>query len=433
MKRILFLFAFLMLGMAIQSCKEMGPDPWEGGGGGKKDSTTNNLPAEKLIGTKWQLLSIENNETGSKQAVPSTEQYTLNFESLNNVSGMLNCNSYGGQLQIENNGYFNISNLLSTEIACEHNTLESEYQFGLTSSYQYSASSTELRIKYRPDLPASNKVGGTLVFVPFTGNIGNDSNSIRVVQMKGHLYTLYSFVNGGSEEILTDAQNCKVQFFPNANAKGGVNIQADCNNGFGDLTFSNNFNDMKISNITLTKMACPNQITANRFVDFLRNTAYYEYSDYGATLTIWSSLTTFAESKMVLKVIQEPVSDQTIDITQTPDSGVPTSNYSSLHIQDLAFDGQNIVFKYSYNGKTADYQIMAYSTFDFAKSNPMQVHVDLVTNGSMNPSSQITQGQATLLLDQIRNRILITSPGKTQMTVILRWQGIEIGQLEVTL
>lgn len=435
MKRIMFLFAFLLIGLSIQSCREMGSDPWDDGNGDPKDTTnTQNMPIEKLIGTKWRLVSIEHNESRTKQAIPANENYTLTFLSQTSVSGEINCNNFGGNLSISNNGYFNVSNLISTEAFCFTDIYSADFRYGLTSSFNYFATEKELRIKYRPDLPVDKNMWSVLVFAPVEKNNGNDDSiAIRITPLEGKVYTLFSFEDAGLKEELKDAQNCKIQFFPKVGGKGVANIHADCNTGFGDLTFSQDYKEIKLSNIVLTKIACPNQNTADRFVEFLRNTAYYEYSDYGNTLTIWSSVNTFAESKMVLKVAQDEPSDMFIDIMQTPQTGVPAGNYYSFKITDLRSDGQNIIFKYSYNGKTADYQIMGYSSFEFSKSDPPQVNIDLVTNGSMNPSSQITQGQATLLLDAIRARILIASPGKTQMLINLRWQGIPIGQLEVTL
>lgn len=437
MKRILFLFAFLLMGLSIQSCKEMGSDPWDDGNGDPKDTNNRPITIEKLVGTKWRLVSIERNKGLDRIAIPTTEMYSLSFNSVTNASGEVNCNNFGAVIKSGANGYINFSDFITTEAVCFIDTYANDFYYGLTNANLYSATANELRISYIPTTPSNNMSAGTLVFAPYKDANGDDDDiklqEKRLFPMIGKTYTLHSFVDADNEQVMTDAQNCKIQFFPNGKDKGVANIQADCNTGFGDLTFSSNYDAMKLENIVLTKIACPNQITANRFVDFLRNTAGFEYSDNGNTLTIWSSLTTFAESKMVLKVNQDLPSDMFIDIMETPQTGVPASSYSSFKITDLRSDGQNIIFKYSYNGKTADFQIMGYSNFELGKSDPSQITVDLVTNGSMNPSSQITEGTATLLLDAIRARILIASPGKTQMLINLRWQGIMIGQLEVTL
>lgn len=437
MKRIMFLFAFLLIGLSIQSCREMGSDPWDDGNGDPKDTNNRPITIEKLVGTKWRLVSIERNKGLDRIAIPSSELYSISFNSATNASGNVNCNSYGAEIKTGANGYINFSNFITTLAMCQNDTYANDFSYGLTNANLYSATANELRISYIPTLPSNNMSAGTLVFAPYNDIIDIDDEAKlqekRLFPMIGKTYTLYSFVDADNEQVMTDAQNCKIQFFPNGKDKGVANIQADCNTGFGDLTFKDKYNEMRLSNIVLTKIACPNQITANRFVEFLSNTAGFEYSDNGNTLTIWSSLTTFAESKMVLKVNKDLPSDMFIDIMQSPQTGVPTSSYSSFKMNDLRFDGQNLILNYSYNGKTADYQIMAYSDFEFGKSDPPVVVIDLVTNGSLNPSSQITDGKATLLLDAIRARILITSPGKTQLKIILRWEGKEIGQADVTL
>ena len=220
-----------------------------------------------------------------------------------------------------------------------------------------------------------------------------------------------------------------ITFNPTATGKGSAAILADCNKGTADLSFSADYESMKLDNIGLSKMACQNQLTADRFVEFLRNVGHFEYrySVYGSTLTLWSSLTTIGESKMVL------VDYSGLDILQTPASGVPVGSYPSFTLTDAVFDGQNIKINYQYNGKTADYRLSAYSLFDLGKSNPPVVFVDLVSDGSMNPFSSITSGEAHLSLNAIRARILIASPGKTALTVQLRWNGQVLKSIPVIL
>jgi len=305
MKRILFLFAFLLIGLSIQSCREMGSDPWDKDGN-PKDTT--NLSVAKLVGTKWRLVSIERNKGLDRITIPSSESYTLQFNSTANASGAINCNSFGADIKTGANGYINFSNIISTLAACFIDTYANDYYYGLTNANLFSATANELRISYIPTLPSINMSSGTLVFAPYKDQNGDgDSEKVedlRLKPMQGKTYTLYSFVNAGIEEVLTNAMNYKIEFFPNGAGKGVANIQADCNKGNADLMFSKNFDEMHLSNIVLTEIDCQTKPAVYQFVDFLRNTAYFEYSDNGNTLTIWSSLTTFAESKMVLKVAQ---------------------------------------------------------------------------------------------------------------------------------
>ena len=138
---------------------------------------------------------------------------------------------------------------------------------------------------------------------------------------------------------------------------------------------------------------------------------------------------------MVLKLYPgtDPFPKELIDILETPASGVPVGSYPSFTLTDAVFDGQNIKINYQYNGKTADYRLSAYSLFELGKSNPPVVFVDLVSDGSMNPFSSITSGEAHLSLNAIRARILIASPGKTSLTVQLRWNGQVLKSIPVIL
>ncbi|MFN8359457.1 MAG: META domain-containing protein [Candidatus Kapaibacterium sp.] len=423
MKRKLSLLALALIAcLTVQSCREMGINPWDKGNGG----TNTTLSMEKLVGTKWQLVSIERDGTSSTMYVPKGKQITLNFESLTQVSGILICNSYGASVKSDKAGEVKFVGGAYTEVYCPENGLYDEYTNVLYSAQTYKTTDKELRITYSPG-HLGYGISKTLVFVPVTSNDGE--LDLRIKQLAGHTFTLYSFVNAGIEDVQTNAQNCMITFNPTATGKGSAAILADCNKGTADLSFSADYESMKLDNIGLSKMACQNQLTADRFVEFLRNVGHFEYrySVYGSTLTLWSSLTTIGESKMVL------VDYSGLDILQTPASGVPVGSYPSFTLTDAVFDGQNIKINYQYNGKTADYRLSAYSLFDLGKSNPPVVFVDLVSDGSMNPFSSITSGEAHLSLNAIRARILIASPGKTALTVQLRWNGQVLKSIPVIL
>ena len=430
MKNRLTLLALVLIAcLSAQSCKEMGLDPWDKDKGG---STNTTLSIEKLVGTKWQLVSIERDGFNSTMYVPQGKQITLNFSSLTQAGGILICNSYGAGVSSNKVGEIKFVEGVSTRVYCPENGLYDEYTSVLYSAQTYKTTDKELRIIYSSDQFGFG-ITKTLVFTPVTSN--DDELNIRVKQLAGQTFMLYSFVNADVEEVMTNAQNCLIAFAPSATGKGSADILADCNKGTADLSFSADYQSMKLDNIGLSKMACQNQLTADRFVDFLRNTGSFEYSDYGTTLTIGTSLTTFAASKMVLKLYTgpDPFPQELIDILETPASGVPVGSYPSFTLTDAVFDGQNIKINYQYNGKTADYRLSAYSLFDLGKSNPPVVVVDLVSDGSMNPSSSITSGEAHLSLNAIRARILIASPGKTSLTVLLRWNGQELRSIPVIL
>ena len=216
MKRNLYLLAFaLILGLAVQSCREMGIDPWDKDkGGNPTDSTKNTLPLEKLVGTKWQLTSIVRtklNGTTEAQIIQPKEQFiSLAFDSQSRVSGTNICNAYGSVVASATNGAIKFSDIFSTDAACGVGLPDGEYLFALKGATTYTATEKELRINYSPEVSVPEIVNRTLVFAPLTDNGGGNSGGeidIRVKQMEGQTYTLYSFVNAGVEEVLTDSKN----------------------------------------------------------------------------------------------------------------------------------------------------------------------------------------------------------------------------------
>lgn len=429
MKRNLFLLTLaLILGITIQSCRETGLNPWEKPKDENPNENPNGIPIEKLYNTSWRLVTID--KGGSKEDIHTTpdDKVILNFVDDNSISGTTNCNVYGANILSEKAGQIKISELFSTEAYCGE--LDNAYYNGLRSAVSYDIVSSQLHIRFLT--AATGTTEHILVFEAYTKPV--DEIEIRLRQMENHLYTLHSFVNAGNEEILPGSDECRISFMPNyyAPGKGIVNFLAICNKGYADLSFNKDYTAMNLSNVIVGNAPCENQNTADRFVDFLRNVGAYEYSDYGSTLTIWSSLTTFAESKMVLKVVP-PVVDEIIDIIETPSTGVPKSSYPMLYLEKLDFDGSYINLAYKYGGKTDDYRISAYSNFVFSKSNPPVVFIDLVADGSSNPISSLTEGRVKISLNELRIRVQPPSPGSVKMKVILRFEGNPLAEIEVML
>ncbi|MBI3259629.1 MAG: META domain-containing protein [Ignavibacteriae bacterium] len=437
MKRILFLLAIsITIGISVQSCREMGIDPWDKGkgNGGENPIDTNGitLPIEKLVSTKWQLISIvrtQMNGTIETQHIQPKDQFiTLAFDSPARVSGANICNAYGAAITSTSNGKIKFTDIFSTDAECGTDLPDREYMVALKGATTYSATEMELKINYEPEVSVPEIISRTLVFAPLTDNTGGGEIDIRVKQLAGQVYTLYSFVKADVEDVLTDSKDCEIIFYPDSKGKGTASILADCNKGEANISFNTDYDAISLDNITLTKIACQNQLTADRFVDFLRNTGHFEYSDYGTTLTIWSSLPTIGEYKIVLKVAPIVV-EPTIEIQDIPSTGTPVGSYPSFTLLDAKYDGKYIHIAYQYNGHTDDYQISAYSLFEFDKSMPPMVVVDLVTDGSMNSISSLTAGTAMLSLDGIRKRIVTANPGITKMFIVLHWNGQDLGSI----
>lgn len=453
MKRILFLMAIaIMLGISVQSCREMGIDPWDkggngggNGGGDPIDSTITDTPIEKLVGTKWQLVTISYSTRNEIATVPNDKLISLNFDSPAHATGMNLCTGYNAMIKSTKPGDIRFSVGATTLPVCDPADIHQEYFKGLNSATSYTVINNELRINYTSvsiDAAGVNtSSSNTLIFVPLksstdgSGGGGTSDADLTIKQLAGHTYTLHSFVNAYSEEVLSNSGSCSLAIgATNTSQKGIAAITADCNSGTADVTFGQDGKTIKFDNIAITEMACQNQMTADRYMQFLKNTSTFELSDYGTTITIWSSLNSFAESKMVMKVVQTPVVDPSIiEIQQTSSTGVPASTYPMFYVDYLKFDGKYINIGYQYGNLTTDFKISAYSLLQFQNGTPTSVVVDLVTDGTPNPMNSLVKGQALLSLDAIRKRILIASPNKTTIDVRLRWSGQELGVVQVLL
>lgn len=429
MKRNLFLLTLAMiLGITIQSCRETGLNPWEKPKDENPIENPDAVPMTKLQLTSWRLTAIENGNTKERISTTKNDNIILTVGTDNGISGNTNCNVYGAQYSSEKPGQIKIFDLISTEAFC--GDLDNMYYKGLRNAVSYGLvnNNSQLHIYYTDEATGANV--NTLVFESYTKPV--DEIDVRLRELESHIFTLHSFVNAGNEEILAGSDKCTISFMPNyfAPGIGIVNFLAICNKGYADLSFNQDYTAMSLSHIIVGNAPCENQNTADRFVDFLRNVGAYEFSDYGTTLTIWSSLTTFAESKMVLKVVP-PVVDEIIDIIETPSTGVPKSSYPMLYLEKLDFDGSYINLAYKYGGKTDDYRISAYSNFVFSKSNPPVVFIDLVADGSSNPISSLTEGRVKISLNELRIRVQPPSPGTVKMKVIFRFEGNPLAESEI--
>ena len=235
MKRNIYILAFAMIiGLAVQSCREMGIDPWEKGNGHKTEDSTS-VFTEKLVGTKWQLKSINSTRADGggwvQQINPKDQFISLSFDSPTRASGTNICNAYGANVVTGSKDSIKFNDIFSTDAVCAIGLLpDFEYMSGLKNSTTYSTSEKELRINFLPDEMHVGYQTCTLVFAPLSDNSGNNSGEvdIRVKQMEGQTYTLYSFVNSIDEDVLTDSKDCQIQFSPNSFGRGTASILADC-------------------------------------------------------------------------------------------------------------------------------------------------------------------------------------------------------------
>ncbi len=429
-RKLLFLVFALVIGTAIQSCRESGLNPWEKPIDEVPLDEGNNLPVEKLVGTVWRLTLIEKKDKGEVLTVPQDDIITLGFASDTKVSGQAICNNFGAIVKSEKVGYISFSDLIVSDAFCGGGKLDVEFIAGIRNAVSYNASEKELRINYTPEAPGSGNC--TLVFMR-ANNSNEGEYEYRAKLIEQHTYTLYAFENGDAIELLPGSEKCTIKFNPSKNT---ANITAICNSGEVGFFLNKDATEMYLTNVnTVFKTPCENQNTADAFLQFFQHAGKFEYSDYGSKLTIWSSLPTLSARKIILKVNPTILLD--IPLQETPSTGVPADTYPITTITDLKFDENlgngRILLKYTYNGQTDDFYISAYSKFEFDVTDPATIIIDLVGNGSPNTSSIISQGEVAISLDQLRARVTTSGSQLTAMKAIVRYQGQELAELKLKL
>ena len=93
-----------------------------------KPSPTSALPANTpnpVQNIIWQWVSVTDQSTGAKTAVPSPESYTITFYSDNTLSGKADCNTFTGTYS-QGNG-FTIKLGASTQAYCGDASLDQQY------------------------------------------------------------------------------------------------------------------------------------------------------------------------------------------------------------------------------------------------------------------------------------------------------------------
>lgn len=95
----------------------------------------------------WQLASITD-EMGNDIELFEAEVHTVRFSSEGTLGGETACNFFGGDFTAERDGDIRITNLLSTEIACEQPNHSTEYLNGLAEAVEFTVGNGRLVLRY---------------------------------------------------------------------------------------------------------------------------------------------------------------------------------------------------------------------------------------------------------------------------------------------
>ncbi|MGH2560003.1 MAG: META domain-containing protein [Thermomicrobiales bacterium] len=175
----------------------------------------------------WQLASITLAD-GSEQAPDDPVKYTIQFLPDGFAAIVADCNQGTGPYSVEGNT-LDISNILTTLVACPPESISDDYLQGLDEVVSYAFDEDALVLTL-PD-------GGSLRFT---------------LALTGVVWAWQGFQGGDDSEIVPDdPANYTIQFMPD----GSVAVLADCNRGRG--TYTADDAQIDISAIALTRMGCP--------------------------------------------------------------------------------------------------------------------------------------------------------------------------------
>lgn len=129
--KCLGLFAFAIL-ITISSCSLI-------------DNDNRENPGDLL--RAWELATITD-VTGNTIELFEGEVHTVRFSGERTLGGETACNFYGGDFSAERDGDIRISNVLSTEIACEQPNHSTEYLNALAEANEFTLESGRLVLKH---------------------------------------------------------------------------------------------------------------------------------------------------------------------------------------------------------------------------------------------------------------------------------------------
>ncbi|RPE13683.1 META domain-containing protein [Chitinophaga lutea] len=102
-------------------------------------------PAWKLEGTKWKLKEFPSNP----MEIPAGDKdiYMQFTDTSSEVRGFLGCNGFGGKYLATPNGDLQITNVISTQMACERLNIENAFGKAMEATSKYTIEKDLLRLQ----------------------------------------------------------------------------------------------------------------------------------------------------------------------------------------------------------------------------------------------------------------------------------------------
>lgn len=149
MKQLLFsgLVAAAMLAWGCQGTSKQATSDTSAAGTPAATAQTSAEPAWKLEGTRWKLKEILNGPAITAGTAGDKEIYMQFADSTSEVRGFLGCNGFGGKYLATPGGDLQITNVISTQMACDRLNIENAFGKAMETTTQYTIDKDLLRLQ----------------------------------------------------------------------------------------------------------------------------------------------------------------------------------------------------------------------------------------------------------------------------------------------
>lgn len=215
-------------------------------------------PAETmtLTGRVWELEEILFNDGKTLVAEPS-ENYTVEFMDDGSLAVQADCNRGRGSFTMPEPGLLSVAPIATTMAACPEGSIGNDFVQALGNANSFFFQDDRLFIEMKFD-------SGTLRLREASTDMGLMGTVWKLQQIQ---------MNDGSLTVPDAPENYTVEFMDD----GNVVVQADCNQGRGSFTTTDN--RLSIGELATTRMACPPGSSDTEFLRALNNASSFFFQD----------------------------------------------------------------------------------------------------------------------------------------------------------
>ncbi|MEY3297873.1 MAG: hypothetical protein RLZZ597_1133 [Cyanobacteriota bacterium] len=209
-----------------------------------------------LTGRVWELHDIQFND-GKVLVAEPPEHYTVEFMDDGTLAVLADCNRGRGSFTMPEPGRLSVDPIATTMAACPEGSIGSDFVQALSNANSFFFDGDHLFIEMKFD-------SGTLRLREASTEMGLMGNVWKLQQIQ---------YNDGTLITPSTPDNYTIEFME----EGNVVVQADCNQGRGSFTTTDN--RLSIGELATTRMACPPGSSDAEFLRALGNASSFFFRD----------------------------------------------------------------------------------------------------------------------------------------------------------